>query len=270
MSTAATTTSEGSLWSFRWYEARRVIGARTALALAIGIALLLATQLAIPALPRMAKEVLERAFGLEGMASLLLLNDHLAVYVTLALFAQIELSRVVIVPMEERQLALLLSKPITVPELFFTRALPVLVAQGILGVVLTSCERALVAGSLGAQAQVSSAGVWAGGVIVTAMSIVVASLALVVQVLASERERGMLAGAVLVFGPLVGSAVLAYRPDVYVGRPLLRLLTTFPGSLCLHDASLAAIAPWFVLGALATSALSITLAARIFVARDLV
>lgn len=270
MSPAMSTPAFFARRTYWWLEARRAFGPRTAFALAAGVALLAATQAAIPALPATATGLLERAFDLRGTASLLLLNDHLALYVTLALFAQVELARVVVGPMEERQLALLLSKPVGVTEFFVARAAPVLAAQVALGAALTLGERLLVADALATSTQVTAAGVVAGGAIATALAVAVAALSLALQVLVGERELGLLVGVVFTFAPLLGSAVLVYRPDVYEGRPWARLLTTFPASLCAHDASLAAAAPWLVLGAAGLSALALALAARAFVARDLV
>src|SRR4051794_16528145 len=72
-----------------------------------------ATHALVPRLPRAVTDVLETSFAIRGEAALLLLNDYLALYAALFFSGFMALVRAFVAPREERQLELLLSKPVS-------------------------------------------------------------------------------------------------------------------------------------------------------------
>ena len=218
-------------------EARAGVLRGPLVGLLAGAAMIAATHLLVPRLPQTAISVLEKSFVIKGPAALLLLNDYLAIYAALFFAGFAELLRALVAPREERQLELLLSKPISPSTLVRARAVPVLVAVGF-GAVALGASLALAIAPISSPASATAAGAFGGALLLGAVTVVL--LAALTPLLVQSRDgfEALVVGFIVWTLPLLPSTAFLYRPDLFAGRPALASALVAPANLIWHDAAM--------------------------------
>jgi hypothetical protein len=255
-----------SLLGYFALEARRAAGAPVGAALVAGLVLLGATQVLLPLLPESAISLLRQAFHLRGMASVVLLNDYLAVYAVLFFGGVAQLFGVVALPREARTLDLLLAKPVTGAQFVTARALPVLastVAQG--GILALACGAAA-AFAASEPGDSTAAGAFAATLVLTAGVVVLLALVNLILVRVADTAQGLLIAFVAWTLPLLPASVMVYRPDLFEGHALTASLLVLPANLVWHEAAMLAAAPAALAAAMAI-ALALTAGAGVLLER---
>lgn len=248
-----------SLRPYLWLEARAFALRGPLVGLLAGAAMIGATHAAVPRLPASALSVLEASFHVRGTAALLLLNDYLALYTALFFGGFAELSRALAAPREERQLEILLAKPVPAPVLVAARAAPVLAMTWLAGAALGGAV-ALAIRPVGSPGSATAAGALGGAVVLA--SFTVALLAALTPLLVRSRDgfEALVLGFVAWVAPLMPSTAFLYRPDLFEGRGALATALVAPANLVWLDASLPAAAPLTTAVAAALAAALIRLA----------
>lgn len=224
-----------SLRLYFFMEARAGVLRGPLIGLLAAAVLIVATHVAVPRLPAAAVSVLEKSFAIQGPAALLLLNDYLAIYAALFFAGFAELLRALVAPREERQLELLLAKPIAPATLVRARAAPVLAAIALAAVVL-GAGLALAIAPLSAGSAATAAGAMGGAALIGAFTVVL--LAALTPLLVHSRDgfESLVLGFIVWTVPLLPTTVFLYRPDLFVGRSALATALVLPANLIWLDA----------------------------------
>lgn len=254
--------STGSLRPYFVLEARAFALRGPVVGLVAGAAMIVVTHLAVPRLPPAALEVLEKSFAIQGLPALLLLNDYLALYTALFFGGFAELLRALAAPREERQLELLLSKPVPAPLFVLARTVPVLAAIWLVGAALGGAT-ALAILPVSSPASATSAGGFGASVVVASITVLV--LAALTPLLVRSRDgfEALVIGFVAWIVPLLPSTAFLYRPDLFEGRPTLASALVAPANLVWHDASMLAAAPVITLLCAGVTAVLLAMAGRV-------
>ncbi|WP_437673395.1 hypothetical protein [Sorangium sp. So ce131] len=259
--------NEASLRDYRLLEARHAPRRAPLVATAAGVAIIAGTHLLVPRMPRPALAILERGFRLDDMGAVLLANDHLAVSF-IAFFVGVSgVLGAVVGPREERQLGLLLSKPVPAAAFLAARVWPVFAAAVLAGVVLSLACGLAVAPHAGGGASVTVAGAVGAGLALTAIALVQLALLTPIFVRVADAFHALLIAFVVWFVPLLPTAVFLYRPDLFEGRETLASLTVMT-SLIWNDRTLAWLGPLALLAALALAVPSVRLAGALLERTD--
>jgi hypothetical protein len=201
-----------------------------------------ATHWLIERLPERVIRFMEAAFRVRGMAAVLLVNDLLAVYLT-AFFAGLAgLLASIVALREESRLEILLAKPITPRLLVAARVWPVLASSGVAGVAVAATTAISIRRHVVAPDMVTATGALGGCLFLVALALVLLAALLPLLVRIRDGFHAFLVGSVVWLVPVLPSAVLIYRPDLFVDRELLRDAVVL-ASLVWHDAELAWIGP---------------------------
>ncbi len=226
-----------TLTRYRRLEARHAVGKLPLLGIAAGAALLAADQLLLPLLPAPVVAFLEQAFRVRGMGAIVLLNDYLAVYTVVFFVGMTQLLHVVVTPREERQLDLLLAKPLPPASLLAARSAPVLLASAGIGLVLSVGCALAVAPFVAEGADGSVLGAFGAGLLVTAASLLQLAITNVVFLWVTDSFQALIAAFVLWVLPLLPTSAFLYRPDLFEGRGALASALVAPANLIWHDGS---------------------------------
>lgn len=247
-----------SLRPYFLLEARSFAVRGPLIGLVVGAAMIAITHLAVPRLPEAALTVLEKSFAVRGLPALLLLNDYLALYTALFFGAFAELLRALAAPREERQLELLLSKPVPAPVFVLARAVPVLGATWLVGAVLGG-GTALAIAPIATPESATAAGAFGGSVVVASMTVFLLAALTVSLVRSRDGFEALVIGFAAWILPLLPSTAFLYRPDLFEGRAALSSALVAPANLVWHDASMPVAAP--VITVLAAGGAAVLLAA---------
>lgn len=227
---------------YRRLEARHALGRAPLVGLVAGVGLLVATQVVLPLVPQTAIHLLEQAFRIRGMGAVVLLNDYLAVSTVLYFVGIAQLLQVIVGPREERQLDLLLTKPIAPATFLAARTTPVLVATGALGVLLSlGCALAM-APYAAAGADGTVLGAFGAGLVVTAVTILQLAVANIVFLRIADGFQALLVAFVLWVVPLLPASAFIYRPDLFEGSATATSALVAPANLLWHDGAMPIVA----------------------------
>jgi hypothetical protein len=229
-----------SLRSYFVLELRHAPRRAPVIAAIAGAAIVGFTHVLLPLLPAVAIDLMKRGFLLEDMAGVLLFNDWMAVYFAAFFVGASGLLPVVLIAREEHRLELLLAKPIRASDFLAARTYPVLAASLAVG-ALTSVACA-VAIAPHAGSSVSAAGAIGGGLFLTAIVLVQLGALSVAFVRMRDSFHALLVACAAWFLPLMPTATLLYRPDVFEGREALTRWTVM-ASLAWNDDAAAWIGP---------------------------
>jgi hypothetical protein len=235
-------TATTSLRDYFLLEARYTPRRAPVAAAIIGAVGVVGTHALLVRFPPRAIHFLEQAFDLRGMAAVLLINDLMAVYFAPFFVGLAGLLGAIVTAREEDQLELLLAKPIKARVLLAARVWPILGAAAASGVAVSIATALALVPHLAPGDMVSIAGAFGGGLFLTAFALLLLALLLPLLVRMRDAFHALLVGSLLWLAPLMPSAVLIYRPDVYEGHEALRstlVLSTF----LWHDATVAWLGP---------------------------
>ena len=217
-------------------ELRSVGGPLTVMGLAVGLVLVAVTQAVIPALPEMANALLQKAFHIEGLGAVTLLNDYLAVSMVLFFVGVSQLTRVLVMPREQRQLDVLLSKPLRRGAFLTARAIPVLLSTLALGVVLGLACAAAAWQWRAPGETVTAAGAFGSVLVVTSLTLVQLAVLHVVFLFVRDAFQALMVAFVVWMVPLAPASAFIYRPDLFDGDNSVPMLLVTPANLVWMDA----------------------------------
>ncbi|WP_437571077.1 hypothetical protein [Sorangium sp. So ce542] len=240
--TRATAPAVGSLRGYFAHEARRA-PRRTSLAAAIaGALVVLGTHALLVRMPAQLIRFMEQAFGIEGMAAVLLINDLLAVYFVAYFVALAGLVDATVTAREEHRLEILLAKPIRARVLLAARTAPSLLAGAGAGAAVAACTALAVAPHIAANDMVSAAGALGGGLALVALALALLSALLPLFARMRDGFHALLVASAVWLAPLLPTAAFMYRPDAFEAREGLRDAVVL-ASLLWNDATSAWLGP---------------------------
>ncbi|KYF92096.1 hypothetical protein BE20_12920 [Sorangium cellulosum] len=253
------TAPAGSLRGYFALEARRA-PRRTSLVAAIaGALVVLGTHALLVRVPAQVIHFLEQAFGIEGMAAVLLINDLLATYFVAYFVALAGLVDATVTAREEHRLEILLAKPIRARVLLAARTAPSLLAGAGAGVAVAACTALAVAPYIRANDMVSAAGALGAGLALVALALALLSALLPLLVRMHDSFHALLVASAVWIAPLLPTAAFMYRPDAFEAREGLRDAIVL-ASLLWNDATLAWLGPAALALAIPLAALAIAAA----------
>ncbi|KYG01882.1 hypothetical protein BE21_55620 [Sorangium cellulosum] len=257
--TRATAPAAGSLRGYFALEARRA-PRRTSLVAAIaGALVVLGTHALLVRMPAQLIRFMEQAFGIEGMAAVLLINDLLATYFVAYFVALAGLVDATVTAREEHRLEILLAKPIRARVLLAARTAPSLLAGAGAGVAVAACTALAVAPYIEANDMVSAAGALGGGLALVALALALLSALLPLLVRMRDSFHALLVASAVWIAPLLPTAAFMYRPDAFEAREGLRNAIVL-ASLLWNDAASAWLGPVALAIAVPLAALAIAAA----------
>jgi hypothetical protein len=260
-------TATGSLRDYFLLEARHT-PRRASIAAAIwGVAAVLGTHAMLVRFPARAILFMEQAFLIRGMAAVLLINDLLAAYFAAYFVGLAGLLASVVAAHEEKRLELLLAKPIRARVLVAARVCPVLVAAAASGVVVAFVTALAILPHLAPGDMVTFAGALGGGLFLTALAVVLLSALLPVLVRMRDGFHALLVGSLVWLLPVMPTAVLIYRPDIFEAHQALRSTIAMP-TLVWHDATSAWLGPAALAIAIPLCVVFVAMAGRVLEGTD--
>ncbi|WP_437715956.1 hypothetical protein WMF45_05795 [Sorangium sp. So ce448] len=257
--TSTTAPAAGSLRGYFALEARHA-PRRTALVAAIaGVLVVLGSHALLVRVPAQVIRFLEQAFHIEGMASVLLINDLLATYFVAYFVALAGLVDTTVTAREEHRLELLLVKPIRARVLLAARTAPSLLAGAGAGVVVAAGTALAVAPYIEASDMISVAGALGGGLFLVALAIALLSALLPLFVRMRDGFHALLVASGAWIALLMPTAALIYRPDAFEAREGLRDAIVL-ASLLWNDAISAWLGPAALMIAIPVAVIAIVAA----------
>jgi len=260
-------TTTGSLRDYYLLEARHMPRRAPIAAAIIGGVGVLATHAILVRFPARALHFLELSFDIRGMASILLINDLMAAYFAPFFVGLAGLLGAVVAAREEDQLELLLAKPIHARVLLAARVWPILGAAAASGLAVSLVTAVALVPYLAPGDRVSFAGALGGGLLLTAFALLLLAMLLPLLVRMRDAFHALLVGSLVWLAPLMPSAVLIYRPDVYEVHTSLRSTIVLP-TLLWHDATSAWLGPAALVLVLPLCALLVRIAGRVLERSD--
>ncbi|MDI1479584.1 hypothetical protein [Polyangium sp. y55x31] len=256
-----------SLRDYFLLEARHTPRRAPIAAAILGGLCVLATHELLVRFPPSAIHFLERAFDLQGIAAVLLINDLMAAYFAPFFVGLAGLLGAIVTAREEDQLEVLLAKPMRARVLLAARVWPILGAAAGAGAAVSIVTGLSIAAHLVPGDMVSAAGALGGGLFLTAFALLLLVMLLPLLVRMRDAFHALLVGSLVWLAPLMPSAVMIYRPDLYEGRAALRSAITLP-SLVWHDAAAAWVGPLALLLSAPLCALFVRIAGRVLERTD--
>jgi len=229
---------QASLLRYRSLEARHALGWVPLVSLLVGLTVVVLTAVLIPLLPAQVNAFMERAFLIRGLGAVILMNEYIGIYLLAYFAGAVGLMRALVEPRENRSLEMLLSKPISRRVFLEARVGPILLASVIVGIAMTLVTAAVVRPFTGEGASVSVVGAIGAGLVLTALAVLLLALLVVPLLLVRDTFQGLLIAFGIWVMPMLPTAVLLYRPDLYEGRERLRDLLALGPNLVWFDASM--------------------------------
>ena len=170
----------------------------------------------------------ENVLALEGWPAIVVGNDLAGLFFFVYWIGVFDVLAVYVVPLEQRQLDLFLSKPLTRRQYLLARLAPVVAVMVGLGAVAAAVGYlALLAASLRYD-PLAYAGAAAA---VVAYAVALACMVNLAALGARETYTALLIAFVPMAAALLPGMFYMYRPDLFAGAPLMRDLIVFPLNL---------------------------------------
>jgi ABC-type Na+ efflux pump permease subunit len=253
-----------SLLRYRALEARHALGWAPLVALIVGLAAVVFTAEIMPLLPTQVITFMERAFLIHGMGAVVLVNEYIAIYLLPFFTGAVGLMRALVEPKENRSLEMLLSKPLSHRVFLEARVGPVLLTSAVVGVIMAVATGLVVRPFTGEGASVSVAGAIGSGLFFTALAVLLLALLVVPLLLVRDAFQGLLIAFGVWVVPMMPSAALLYRPDLFEGKERLRDLIVLGPNLIWFDTSMLRLGGLAMVVALVASWGAFVLGARVF------
>ncbi|QRO02088.1 ABC transporter permease [Archangium violaceum] len=255
---------QASLLRYRALEARHAIGWALLVSLFMGVAVVLLTGVLIPLLPAPVNAFMERAFLIRGLGAVVLVNEYMGIYLMPFFAGASALMRALVEPRENRALEMLLSKPISRRAFLEARVGPILLASALVGLVMTLTTALIVRPYTGEGASVSVAGTIGAGLVLTSLAVLLLAVLVIPLLLVRDAFQGLLIAFLLWMVPMLPTAVLMYRPDLFEGHERLRELSCLGPNLLWFDAAMPRLGLLAVGVAVVASWGALVLGARVF------
>jgi ABC-type Na+ efflux pump permease subunit len=257
------------LLRYRLLEARHCLGWIPLVSLLTGVVLTVLTVRFIPLLPPAVNAFMERAFLIQGLGAVILLNAYIGIYLMVFFCGATGLMRALVEPRETRSLEMLLGKPLSRRAFLGARVTPLLLVSAAVGVVMTLTLGLVVRPFTGPHASVSVLGTLGSGLALTALAVLLLAVLVLPLLRVRDALQGLLVASVLWMVPMLPTAVLLYRPDLYEGRERLRELIALGPNLVWFDTAMPWVGVLAFLGAAVASWGLLALGARVFEHTDL-
>jgi len=231
-----------------------------------GVLAIPGTHALVVRLPTRVIRFMEEAFLVKGMAAVLVANDLVAVYFATFFAGITGLLSTLVAAREEHRLEILLAKPVSPTTLVLARAAPVLVSSAVAGALVAAATALSIRPYLAPDDPVSVGGALGGGLFLVALALVLLAALTPFLVQARDGLHALLVASVVWLAPMIPTAVLIYRPDLFEGRAPLRS-TIVLITLVWHDSVFAWLGPLALGGALLWCVALISLAGRVLARR---
>lgn len=252
-------------WTF--LEFQRALRRRgTGAALALGLAAIGLTRLAIPALPPTPTRLLEQSYLLHGPAEVVLLNTLLAVWFCAYFAGAVGLLDAIAGARADGSLALLIARPVSPARLVGNRALPAIAAAAAVGILLSVAQLLGVSPWLALPDRVDAGAVVLGGALTTALALAQLGLLALLSVRVADLAAGVGLAIAVFVAPLLPAAVFVYRPDLFTVAAREALL--LPANLVWFGGSLGLPLLGAAIGASVAVAAGVGLAGRVLARGD--
>jgi hypothetical protein len=192
----------------------------------------------MPTFPRPVYDFFAQVFRVRGWTDIVLVNVYTGLFFVLYWFGVVDALRIYVAPLEERHLALIMSKPLRRSTYMLARLTPiftVLVVAG--GAAAVASLITLDAMALPAD----TAAILSGSAISIALALVVLALVNLLMLWTRDTYTAMGVAFLPMFVFFLPTAVYMYRPDIFEGRQAALDLLTFPLNLVWRSADLATI-----------------------------
>jgi hypothetical protein len=218
-----TVTSVRLLRDYFILEARHTLR-QAPLAMAIGCVLaILGTHEMLVRFPGNVLRFLERAFAVEGIAAVLLVNDLVAAYFATFFVGITGLLERIVASREEHRLEILLAKPIPPRTFLAARVGPILASAATVGVLVSFTTALAIRPYLAAQDDmVTTAGAFGGSLFLVALALVLLAALVPLLVTLNDSFHGLLVASVVWVTPVIPAAFFIYRPDLFEHHELVR------------------------------------------------
>ncbi len=257
------------LLRYRLLEARHCLGWIPLVCLLTGIVITVLTVALIPRLPPAVNAFMERAFLIQGLGAVILLNAYIGIYLLVFFCGATGLMRALVEPRETRSLEMLLGKPLSRRAFLGARVTPLLFASAAVGVVMSLTLGLAVRPFTGPHASVSVPGALGSGLALTALAVVLLAVLVLPLLRVRDSLQGLFVASVLWLVPVAPTAVLLYRPDLYEGRERLRELIALGPNLVWFDPVMPRVGAAALLVAAGACWGLLALGARVFEHTDL-
>jgi hypothetical protein len=182
----------------------------------------------MPTLPASIYRFFARVMGLEGWPAIVVANDFTGLFFFVYWLGVFDVLTIYVVPLEERYLEVLLSKPLTRRAYMAAKLLPILLVTTAIGVITAAIH--WLALPMAGLAYDPSAYAGAAAVII---GWTVCLIGLVNLLILQVRETS--SALLIAFIPAIASTfpgmIYMYRPDVFAGVPAVRDVVVFPMNL---------------------------------------
>ena len=210
------------------FELRRTVAQRHVIALASMIAMGLILAFWLPMFPESVFRFFQRVFQLNSWAEIVFANELAGLFFFIYWIAVFDVLTIYVTPLEERQLDVVLSKPLSRRAYMLARLLPILLtAIGMYAVSVTAHWGALRMAGL---AYPPGAFIGAGLAVLAWTLFLIGSVNFAI-LSARETYVALLIAFVPIAISLLPGMVYMYRPDVFLGAPDVRDLIVFPMNL---------------------------------------
>jgi hypothetical protein len=182
----------------------------------------------MPTLPDSMYRFFARVMGIEGWPAIVVANDFTGLFFFVYWLGVFDVLTIYVVPLEERYLDVLLSKPLTRRTYMTAKLLPILLVTTAIGVITATVHwLALPAAGLDYD---PSAYAGAAAVII-AWTVCLIGLVNLLMLRARDTHSALLIAFIPAIASMFPGMIYIYRPDVFAGVPAVRDVVVFPMNL---------------------------------------
>jgi ABC-type transport system involved in multi-copper enzyme maturation permease subunit len=220
----------------------------------------------MPLWPETVYRFFARIFHLSGWPEIVLINNFTGFVFCLYWLGIFDVLRIYVVPVEERYIDLLLSKPVKRREFMMAKALPSFLILFVMG----TAAAAVHAGAMFFFGLPFDVPAYASAVaVILAFTICLVALANLLVLTARDTFSALVIAFILFMAVMLPGVVYIYRPDFYAFWPGLTDLIVFPANLLWHSAETRRFAPLAVFIFLLISLVLVALAGHRLQQRDI-
>jgi hypothetical protein len=200
-----------------------------------------------------------RIFHLSGWPDIVLINNFTGFVFCLYWLGVFDALHFYVVPLEERYIDLLLSKPVGRREFMLAKAVPTFIVLLGMGAIAAAVH----AGAMFFFGLTFHLPAYAGAVaVILAFTICLVALANLLILTARDTFSALVIAFALFLAVMLPGVVYIYRPDFYAPWPGLRDFIVFPANLLWYPGVATRFAPWIVFVLLLIALALVALAGR--------
>lgn len=182
----------------------------------------------MPTLPDSIYRFFARVLGIEGWPAIVVANDFTGLFFFVYWLGVFDALTIYVVPLEERYLDVLLSKPLTRRAYMAAKLLPILLVTTAIGVITAAVHwRALPAAGL-TYDPFAYAGAAA---VIIGWTVCLVGLANLLILQARDTYSALLIAFIPAIASMFPGMIYIYRPDVFAAVPAVRDVVVFPMNL---------------------------------------